>query len=75
MEGAVGLVSLLLHSGLDVALAGCETARAGLVITRQGLGDLFGLFQCGWLIAGSVWVFGRWASVDFEDDTVSLNPS
>ena len=31
------------------------------------LGSLFGLFGFCWLIAGNVWVFGNWSSVDLEN--------
>ena len=65
VTGAVNLVATVFKITLEAVCATSEqkiAASACLVV-----GPILALFNFGWFIAGNVWVFGQWSTVDLED--------
>ena len=59
----MGLVASFVIGGLT-AIAKATGAQAGA--WSGCLGNLVGLLGFCWFIAGNVWVFGNWSSVNFD---------
>ena len=60
----MGLVASILIGGFSTIAK--ATGAQPLIACSGCLGSMVGLFGFCWFIAGNVWVFGNWSSVNFD---------